>query len=157
MNENRVDKTNVVVYKPTKPIRKISEAVYYYLLSLVPKGRLVTWDGLRDFVSKKLGVNIEFETRLEDQLSNIGFFSKMKDNRYKEVSSVGNTGWDAKDKLEAEGFELYKSTKYLYKVKDFKKYLFDFEKETNVSAEDLERIDREGLACLKNFKNCIIN
>lgn len=81
----------------------------------------------------------------------------MKDNRYKEVSSVGNTVWDAKDKLEAEGFELSKSTKYLYKVKDFKKYLFDFDKETNVSAEDFERIDREGLACLKNFKNCIID
>ena len=145
----------VVVFEPAKPIRKLSEAVHFYLLSLIPDGRLVTWDGLRNFVAKKLGIEIEFDHELDDRLLNIDFFLKMKDNTYKEVSNVGNTGWDAKDKLELEGFELFKSTKYLYKVKDYKKHLFDFEKETNVSAEDIERIDKEGLACLKQFKNCI--
>lgn len=143
------------IFKPAKPTRVLSEAVYFYLLSLIPDGRLVTWDGLRNFVAKKLAINIEFDHKIEDRLLNLDFFRNMKDNTYKEVSNVGNTGWCEKEKLEAEGFELFKSTKYLYKVKDYKKYLFDFEKETNVSAEDIEMIDKEGLACLKRFKNCI--
>ena len=58
-----------------KPRKVLSEAVRYYLLSLIPKGRIITWEGLRAFVSKKLGIDIEFEERYEDRLKNINFFS----------------------------------------------------------------------------------
>ena len=30
-----------------KPRKVLSEAVRYYLLSLIPKGRIITWEGLR--------------------------------------------------------------------------------------------------------------
>lgn len=103
----------------SKPRKVLSEAVRYYLLSLIPKGRIITWEGLRAFVSKKLGIDIEFEERYEDRLKNINFFSVKKNNDYKEVSRVGNTGWFEKELLEKECFELYKSTKYLYKVEVF--------------------------------------
>ena len=141
--------------RPAKPRKVLSEAVRYYLLSLIPKGRIITWEGLRAFVSKKLGIDIEFEERYEDRLKNINFFSVKKNNDYKEVSKVGNTGWFEKELLEKEGFELYKSTKYLYKVKDYTKYLFDFEKETTVTAEQILEIDKIGLSYLFNIENCI--
>ena len=86
---------------------------------------------------------------------NFNIFSVKKNNGYKEVNNVGNTGWFEKELLEKEGFELYKSTKYLYKVKDYKKYLFDFEKETNVTAEQILEIDKIGLSYLYNVDNCI--
>ena len=144
-----------VEYKPAKPRKLLSMAVYYYLLSLIPCGRIVTWSGLRTFVSKKLGIDIEFEDRLDDKLKNLNFYHVKKNNDYKEVSNVGNTGSFEKELLENEGFELYKSTEYLYKVKDYKKYLFDFEKETNVTAEQILEIDKIGLSYLFNVGNCI--
>lgn len=98
---------------------------------------------------------IEFEERYEDRLKNINFFSVKKNNDYREVSNVGNTGWFEKELLEKEGFELVKSTKYLYKVKDYKKYLFDFEKETAVTVEQILEIDKIGLSYLFNIENCI--
>lgn len=100
-------------------------------------------------------IHIEFDERIDDRLKNINFFSIKKNNDYKEVSNVGNTGWFEKELLEKEDFELYKSTKYLYKVKDYKKYLFDFEKETNITAEQILEIDKIGLSYLYNAENCI--
>ena len=144
-----------VEYKPAKPRKLLSMAVHYYLLSLIPSGRIVTWSGLRDFVSKKLGIYIEFEERYYDKLKNLAFYDIRKNNDYKEVSNVGNTGCFEKELLEKEGFELIKSTKYLYKVKDYKKYLFDFEKETTVTATQILEIDKIGLSYLYNIENCI--
>ena len=86
---------------------------------------------------------------------NFNIFSVKKNNDYKEVSNVRNTGWFEKELLEKEGFELYKSTKYLYQVKDYKKHLFDFEKETNITVEQILEIDKIGLSYLYNVENCI--
>ena len=44
--------------RPAKPRKVLSEPVRYYLLSLIPKGRIITWEGLRAFVSKKLGIDM---------------------------------------------------------------------------------------------------
>ena len=132
-------------------------------------------DGLRklmeDNVKKGIytsfiGVGLDFNSEVVKNITDVkgaNYYSVSSEEEFKTRMGeefefmVTPMVFDLNMDLEAEGFELSKSTKYLYKVKDFKKYLFDFDKETNVSPEDLERIDREGLACLKNFKNCIIN
>ena len=149
--EVRIVNGRKVYSLPTKPCLKISEAVKYYLCALIPQGRLVIGDTLEKFVAKKLNIeNIVFEEDLFDKAKNIDDVLK-HDKTYKMISSVGGVYKIYVDKLSIEGFTFKSYTKYMVKVNDYKKYLFDFEKETEINAATIERIVKKGYASLKVF------
>ena len=56
------------------------------------------------------------------------------------------------EKLREEGFEFEPATKYMVKVKDYKNYLFDFDKETDIDVEFIKRINKLGYASLNELK-----
>ena len=56
-----------------------------------------------------------------------------------------------KEKLLSEGFELTPSTKSLCKIKDFKKYLFDYDLETNVDSSLIEFVNKRGITTLASL------
>ncbi|MBQ3135844.1 MAG: hypothetical protein IJB74_00030 [Clostridia bacterium] len=125
------------------------EDVKYYLIMHVPAGRLVRDKEIQKFLCSKFGVE---DIRFEQPLHRIiikGYLCRILDNvpLHREVSSGGYLLKDYHEKpLKNEGFEteIIKG-RYMPRVKSFKSYLFDFEKETDIKAEDLKRINSEGL------------
>ena len=140
-----------VIYYPAKPCRVLSEAIKYYMCALVPKGRLITREALEEFLAKKLNIErIEFDPKFFDKMRYIEEVKKW-DRTYRIVSIYGRIDKVDMKKLREEGFTFEPATKYMVKVKDFKNYLFDFETETDIDAEWIERIDKTGYASLKEL------
>ena len=146
-----VNKETEVIYIPAKLGRVLNDSVKYYMLAIVPKKRLVKEADLLEFLARKLKVEwINFKRDTQDYCQNWEFFEG-KDCSYKLVSSVGNVSNVHKEKLLSEGFELTPSTKSLCKIKDFKKYLFDYDIETNVDASLIEFVNKRGITTLSNL------
>lgn len=145
------EKKKEVIYIPAKKGRILNDSVKYYMLALVPKKRLVKEDDLLEFLARKLKVEwVNFKRDTQDYCQNWEFFEG-KDCSYKLVSSVGNVSNVYKEKLLSEGFELTPSTKSLCKIKDFKKYLFDYDLETNVDSSLIEFVNKRGITTLASL------
>ena len=149
--EKRIIDGKEVFFYPAKPCRILSEAVKYYMCALVPQGRLITRELLEEFLAKKLGIErVEFEANIFDKTRNIDDVLKY-DRTYRIVSVYGRVDKVYMKKLRDEGFMFEPATKYMVKIKDFKNYLFDFEKETDVDKELIERVNNLGYACLREL------
>ncbi len=125
------------------------EDVKYYLLMQVPEGRLVRDKEIEKFLCSKFGADdVMFEQPLHRFVIK-GYICRILDNvpLHREVSSGGYLLKDYyEEPLKNEGFETEViKGRYTPRVKNFKSYLFDFEKETDINAEVLKRINSEGL------------
>ena len=149
--EKRIIDGKEVFFYPAKSCRILSEAVKYYMCALVPQGRLITRELLEEFLAKKLGIErVEFEPNIFDKTRNIDDVLKY-DRTYRIVSVYGRVDKVYMKKLRDEGFMFEPATKYMVKIKDFKNYLFDFEKETDIDKELIERVNNLGYACLREL------
>ena len=152
MEEIFIIKGKEVIYKPAGSSVKLSEAVLCYMSALIPKGRLAIESQVWDFLANLFGVHhIDFEPDLFDQLKNIDTLLELN-KRYKFISNRGRVDKIHVDKLREEGFEFEPATKYMVKVKDYKNYLFDFSKETDIDVEFIKKINKLGYASLNELK-----
>lgn len=131
---------------------RLSEEIQLYLILQVPKGRLTTYDDIRKFLCKLYGAaTIDFEQPIN--MRNIPEYHKFWNNITKSVPFHRVVSSDGEihnifnmDRLENEGFKLLsKANSLSKKVENYKKYLFDFEKETNIDIAILEKVQKEGI------------
>lgn len=140
-------KTYNITYIPPKPKMALSEVVYFYMLSLVPKGRLTRREDIEKYLAEKYGVyHVEFERPVKfdidywcDLVNKIPF--------HREVSSYGYTDEINCNKLSKEGFEFDISKtptgRTKIKVKEYKKYLVNFKNDIQIDINILNRINVE--------------
>ena len=124
---------------------RLSEIVYFYLLYLVPKGRLARRKDIEKYLEKKFDAfYIEFQRPLNFSWD---YWCKFIDlvPLHRVVSANGYIEPLNRDKLISEGFEIEEPTMNNRepRVKDYKKYLFDFEKETDISLDYLKKINEQ--------------
>ena len=134
----------------------LSEEVYRYMLIQVPEGRITRWEDIEAYLARKFGVHHikEFDRSVMTQRmfanGDAEYLSRVFDQtpEHREVSSIGYISETSEkvEKLMAEGLPSERKGKdKKLAVKDYKKYLFDFDNETNIDIETLKKIDREGL------------
>lgn len=139
----------VVEYRPAAPGVHLSEMAKYRLSSLVPKGRLTRDKDIRNALAKLFGVSgVSFERDYAQMLQIVWDDTAMQScNRHRIVSDGGNVYPLLENELRAEGFELIpsKRSKGQYRVVDYKKYLYDYEKECSLVLEDFiqYKLDRD--------------
>lgn len=138
----------VVEYRPAAPGMYLSEMAKYHLSSIVPCGRLTRDKDIRTALAKLFGVSWgSFERDYAQMVRVLWDDTVMRSwNRHRIVFDGGNVYPLMEDQLRAEGFELVpsKRSKGEYTVVDYKKYLYDFEKECSLVLEDFikYKIDR---------------
>ena len=150
------DQKKVVTPIPAGTSIELSQEVYYYMLMQVPFGKLTHWKDIEEYLARKF--NVQHISRFDNFPMNVRNLSSIDQNyiikiidtvpRHREISLGGylEHGDSQEKKLRAEGHVIVTKGPYKKKaVKDFKKSLFDFEKETNVSVETLEKINQNGL------------
>lgn len=151
MEEIRIINGQKVLYKPAGSSEKLSESVLCYLSAMLPKGRLAIESQVWDFLANLYGVHhIDFEEDSWDKLKNIDISLKLN-KRYKFISDKGRVNKVDREALSKEGFEFEPATEHMVKVKDYKKYLFDFSKETDIDVEFIKRINKLGYASLNEL------
>lgn len=131
--------TGKVEYIPAAPGITLSEMAKYHLSALVPRGRLTRDKDIRRVLAKLFGVSwVEFEPDYA-QLLQIVWDTKAMEalNRHRIVSDGGHVYPMMEDKLREEGLELVpsKRSKGAFRVANFTKYLYDFEKECSLDIE----------------------
>lgn len=134
-----------IEYIPGKPVLRLSEVVYFYLVYLVPKGRLTQYNDVIEYLKTKFG---DYHIELHRPLNvSWDYWCKFIDYVpfHRVVSSGGFIEPLNRDKLISEGFELEEVKKQNrgWKIVNHKKYLFDFEKETDVTLDYLKKINEQ--------------
>ena len=144
--ESNMDKEKCIIeYMPEKTWMRLSEIVYFYLVYLVPKGRLTRYDDIVKYLEKKFDVHhVEFCRPFNLSWD---YWCKFIDHvpLHRVVSSRGYTEPLNKAKLISEEIIIEETTTGNRgpRVKDYKKYLFDFEKETDISLDFLKKINEQ--------------
>lgn len=146
----------VITLIPAGTSIELSQEVYYYMLMQVPFGKLTHWRDIEAFLARKF--NVQHISRFDSLPMNIRHLGDIDHNyiikiidtvpRHREISLGGylEHGDSQEKELRAEGHVIVTKGPYKKKaVKDFKKSLFDFDKETNISIETLEKINQNGL------------
>ncbi len=142
-----MNKGCIIEVIPAKEVKELSEKVKFYLISLVPEGRLTREKDIEAYLSEMYnGKNIEFQRNFMN--TDWNYWCKFIDNvpRHRVVSTYGYVEDQTKmDRILAEGFEIemQNSQNRGPKVKKYKELLFDFKKEANVSLETIEKINDE--------------
>lgn len=130
----------VVEYRPAAPGLYLSEMAKYHLSSMVPRGRLTRDKDIRNVLAKLFGVSwVVFERDYAEIVKSVWDDTVMQSwNRHRIVSDGGNVYPFMEDQLRAEGFELVpsKRSKGEYRVVEYKKYFYDFERECSLILED---------------------
>lgn len=147
----------VVTIIPAGTGIELSQEVYYYMLMQVPFGKLTQRKDIEEYLAKKFNVQHIYKfNRAPMNMRNLNdinqkYIIKIIDTVpfHREVSSGGYLEHEDSQiqKLLAEGHVII--TKGPHKksaVKDFKMFLFDFNKETDIDIDTLRRIDQEGLS-----------
>lgn len=133
-----------IEYIPEKPCLRLSEIIYFYVLTFVPKGRLTRAEDIEKYLEKKFDIpRVEFERPIN---LDINYWIKFIDNvpMHRVVTAYGYTDSTKVEQLALEGFEFEeKNDNRSPKVKDYKKFLFNFDKETNISLDTLKKINEE--------------
>ena len=138
-----------VICIPSKPCCTLSEAVKYYICALIPKGKLLTEKTFEKFVVAKMGVeHVLFSANLWDKMTNVEDILQY-DRTYRLVSNAGRVSNVHVEKLAQEGFTLVSATKYMSKIVDYKNYLWNVERETKIDKDLIERVNANGVVCLK--------
>jgi len=120
------------------------------MLLQVPSGRLARDKDIRAFLTKKFDVNfVEFETPYHRYVLP-GYIYQILDHipLHRLVSTNGyvNDPIQQVERLQEEGFEILPAKgNYAPRVKDYKKFMFDFEKETDIDVSILQKVNEEGL------------
>lgn len=136
-----------VEYIPAKKGIELSEAVCWYLISLVPQGRLTRLEDIEKFlagiydvhhVSFDRGLNLNFNP---EYWYNAG----TKIPRHRVVSMRGYTESIYVEKVIEEGFEIEpaKRNGLRPKVKNYKDYLFDFCNDIEIAFDVIQKINEE--------------
>lgn len=146
----------VITLIPAGTSIELSQEVYYYMLMQVPFRKLTHWRDIEAFLARKF--NVQHISRFDSLPMNVRNLSSIDQNyiikiidtvpRHREISLGGylEHGDSQEKELRAEGHGIVTKGPYKKKaVKDFKKSLFDFDRETNISIETLERINQNGL------------
>lgn len=133
-----------------KPKLVLSEAVYFYMLSIVPEGMLTRRADIEKYLAEKFEVDfIEFERAVN--LDNNYWYNLIdKTPFHREVSAYGYTNEVNYIQLSKEGFSFDISKtmtgKSKIKVKEYKKHLIDFCRNVQINIDVIKRINDE-----KNF------
>ena len=131
-------------YIPAKSCIKLSEIVYFYVLSFVPEGRLTRLEDIEKFFEKKFDVHhVDLERPINFDWD---YWLKFIDNvpMHRVVSVYGYTDSTKVEKHIGEGFVIeHKILNRGPKVKDYKKYLFNFDKETKITVDMLKKVNKE--------------
>ena len=146
---------NKVITIPEGSSIVLSEEVYMFMLMQVPRGRLTRDKDIEAYLARRFGVHHikEFDRKpisfreLQYDCKYVEQFRKYVPE-HRKVSAIGHLEGDSEQpyKLAAEGFVLENKGPYhKAAVKDYKKYLFDFDKETDISLETLKDVDKNGL------------
>ena len=136
-----------VVCIPAKSGVVMSELAKYKLSALVPAGKLTTETEMEKYLVKLFETNwVHFRSDsaiMMQYLLNGGSIESF--NRHRIISDGGFAAILDEEKLLSEGFEFVSDqrTKYGLKIKDFKNYLFDFEKECKFQRKDFEEFITE--------------
>ena len=146
-----------VTYIPEKPGIELSETVLFYMISLVPKGKLTRTVDIETYLARKLNTTwISFQRDLvfnsdftNDYLNKGTLYFDIPMHR--NVSDRGLIEKRYAEALEREGFTLIESkvSKYSLKVQNYKEYLFDFE-EAGVDINTVMQVNQKGLSSLEN-------
>ena len=132
--------------------REVSQAVYQYLLSLVPYGKLTHYEAISNYVAKLYGEKILSCNGLMRFHSPAEWDILLKYvPRHREVSSSGMLlhTYQA-EKLREEGHTIvpYSRRNDSPKVENARNFWFDFDKEANVDPNILYDIDRK-MSCVE--------
>ncbi len=148
------DRERTIHYIPEKSHVILSEEVIYYLLMQVPAGRLTNRQDMEEYLAVSFGVHhvrIDHTAWMVRAALDPAYIHGILDHvpMHREVSTQGYLSDPIiqSEKLQKEGFEILQPAKkgYSPKVKDHKKYLFDFKRELQISKEALLDIHRNGL------------
>ena len=127
----------------------LSVEVYYYMLMQVPKGYITRYEDITQYLAKEFYVDfvdIDHSQFLIRSFLDPGYSMQVYDivPMYREVTTGGRT--DFKIELQNEGFVILPPLMHQRseRVKDFKKYLFDFST-LNIDRETLKDINKNGL------------
>ncbi len=144
----------VITIIPAETSIELSQEVYYYMLMQAPFGKLTHWRDIEAFLARKFSV--QHISRFDSLPMNMrhpgnvdqNYIIKIIDTvpRHREISLGGylEHGDSQEKELRAEGHVIVTKGPYKKKaVKDFKKSLVDFDKETNISVETLKKIKKE--------------
>ena len=126
---------------PAKEVKVLSYEIYLNLLRLVPEGRITRREDIEKFVAKKLGVEfVSFEVtdnslykKHTELAGKIPYWRKVSKQGWLE-ETLDCSRYVQEEKLKEEGFEIVKCGPQLrsLRIVDYKKFLFDFEKEAFV-------------------------
>ena len=152
MGEIQIINGKKMEYKPADPGRDLSDAVLYYILAMIPQGKLIVDTTLEKYLAEKLNVSwVIFNHEPMDDYMNLEYALKYKKEEYKLLNCNGWVSHIYEERLREEGFETEPVTKYMVKVKDYKKYLFNLEEQQWITAQWIERISKIGMASLREL------
>ena len=141
-------------YIPEKSHVVLSEEVIYYLLMQVPEGRLTRRQDMEEYLAACFGVHhvrIDHTAYLARGAFDPDYIYGILDHvpMHREVSAQGYLSDPIiqSEKLQKEGFEILQPARagYSPRVKNHKKYLFDFKMELQINRSILLDIHRNGL------------
>lgn len=145
--------TTRVTYIPPKPGIELSETVLFYMISLVPKGKLTRTVDIETYLARRLNTNwVSFH---RDFVFNNDFINEYLNKGtvyfdvplHRNISDRGLVDKRYEDDLKREGFNLVESkvSRYSLKVQNYKDYLFNFE-EANIDIDVVMKVNQNGLS-----------
>lgn len=151
-NQERFGIRRVEVRKfPQKNIMKVSYALYINLIRQIPEGRLTRSEDIVAFISKIIGVeSVEFTQDVEVTMWKNSPKLWGKVPYWREVSKMGCLQDTLNCSKATQGILLKQEGHMLFErkangislmVKNYKDYLFDFDKELKVDFDDLNRME----------------
>ena len=147
--------TTRVTYIPAKPGIELSETVLFYMISLVPKGKLTRTVDIETYLARRLNTNwVSFR---RDFVFNNDFINEYLNKGtiyfdvplYRNISDRGLVDKRYEEDLKQEGFNLVESkvSRYSLKVQNYKDYFFNFE-EANIDIDVVMKVNQNGLSAL---------
>jgi hypothetical protein len=144
-----------VTYIPANPGIELSETVLFYMLSLVPEGKLTRDEDIENYLAKKLNTHRVIFKRdlvfnndfIKENLSHRDTYFRVPQHR--KVSSRGLVDKRYAEDLEREGFLLVESkvSRYSMRVINYKDALFNYE-EANIDMDVIRKVNEIGLSVL---------
>lgn len=152
--------TTRVTYIPPKPGIELSETVLFYMISLVPKGKLTRTVDIETYLARRL--NTGWVSFRRDFVFNNDFINEYLNKRtiyfdvpvHRNISDRGLVDKRYADELMREGFILVESrvSKYSFKVRDYQEKLFNFNQAT-IDMSIVMKINQYGLSILRKYED----
>ena len=150
--------TTRVTYIPPKPGIELSETVLFYMISLVPKGKLTRTVDIETYLARRL--NTGWVSFRRDFVFNNDFINEYINKGtiyfdvplHRNISDRGLVDKRYEDDLKQEGFTLVESkvSSYSLKVQNYKKYLFNFD-DFDIDMNIVMKVNQYGLSILSKI------